>query len=40
MAMLTELNLQITLLQMQLAEYLDQHPDAQIYHTLSGLALS
>ncbi len=36
-AILTELNRQIALLETQLAELFDQHPDAQIYHSLPGL---
>lgn len=36
-AILTELNRQIALLEAQLAELFDQHPDAQIYHSLPGL---
>jgi transposase len=36
-AVLTELNRQITLLETQLAEHFDQHPDARIYHSLPGL---
>jgi transposase len=36
-AVLTELNHQITQLETQLATYLDQHPDARIYRSLPGL---
>jgi transposase len=36
-AVLTELNRQISLLETQLAELFDQHLDARIYHSLPGL---
>jgi transposase len=36
-AILTELNRQISMLETQLAELFDQHPDARIYHSLPGL---
>jgi transposase len=36
-ALLTELNQQITLLETQLAEHFNQHPDAPIYRSLPGL---